>query len=217
MLQKLSHPDLDNPVFVEGLPGFGNVGKIAAQLLAQFINAKLVAKYYSPFFPDYVDVNKDGICSPPCYKFYASKSKETVGAIILTGNAQPPLDNVVAHYVICEETLDYIESLGCDFIITTGGVPSPKKKKDVYVAATSSKLAAEVMEKGGVIYGKGRVMGATGLLLGLAKKRRMKGICLLGGTEGLQPDKDAGLKVYQLLLKILGLNVPRTINERGKS
>jgi proteasome assembly chaperone (PAC2) family protein len=216
-MKEFSHPDLDTPVFIEGLPGFGNVGNVAAKLLAQFINAKLVAKYYSPFFPDYVDVDNDGICSPPCYKFYASESKETVGAIILTGNAQPPLDNVVAHYVICEEILDYIASLGCEFVITIGGVPSPSKKKDVYVAATSKGLAAEVMDKGGVIYGKGRVMGVTGLLLGLAKKRGMNGICLLGGTEGLQPDKDAGLKVYQLLLKILGLNITSTKNAIGNS
>ena len=32
----LSHPELENPVFVEGLPGFGDVGKGAAQLLIEF-------------------------------------------------------------------------------------------------------------------------------------------------------------------------------------
>ena len=32
-LRKLSEPTLENPVFVQGLPGFGNVGRIAAHLL----------------------------------------------------------------------------------------------------------------------------------------------------------------------------------------
>jgi len=215
-IHRIFDPELDDPVLVEGLPGFGNVGKVAAQLLAQFIDAKLSAKYYSPFFPDYVNVDSHGICSPPCYKFYAPKSKEKFSAIILTGNSQPPVDNVVAHYRICEEILDFIESLGCSFLVTIGGVPTPSEKKEVYVAATSSALAAEIMGKGGVIYGKGRIMGATGLLLGLAKKRGLTGICLLGGTEGLQPDKDAGFKVFQLLLKILGLDATRKAKTEGK-
>lgn len=215
-IHRIFNPKLDNPVFVEGLPGFGNVGKIAAQLFAQSIDAKLSAKYYSPFFPDYVNVDSNGICSPPCYRFYAPKSKEKLSAIILTGNSQPPVDNVVAHYHICEEILDFIESLGCSFIVTIGGVPTPNEKKEVYVAATSNALAAEIMEKGAVIYGKGRIMGATGLLLGMAKERGLNGICLLGGTEGLQPDKDAGFKVFQLLSKILGLEVTHKTRTKEK-
>ena len=38
-LHKLSTPTLENPVFVQGLPGFGNVGRIAAHLLIKFFDA----------------------------------------------------------------------------------------------------------------------------------------------------------------------------------
>jgi len=204
-IRQLFQPKLDNPIFVEGLPGFGNVGKIAARLLIQFSEAKLFAEYYSPYFPDYVIVSKDGICSPPRYKFYAPPDKGKLDAIVLTGDSQPPLDNVVAHYEICEELLDLAEKQGCGFVVTIGGVPVSTGKKDVYVAATSGKLVAEVIEKGSsIIYGKGRIMGATGLLLGLAKERGLDGICLLGATAGLQADKDAGFAVFNLLLKVLG-------------
>lgn len=201
------HPKLDTPVFVEGLPGFGNVGKIAARLLIQFSGARLFAEYYSPFFPDYVVVSSHGICSPPRYEFYAPPSGEKLSVVVLTGDSQPSLDNVVAHYEICEEILDFVQKLGCDFVVTVGGVPVSSERKDVYVAATSNELAAEVMEKGGIIYGKGRIMGATGLLLGLAKERGLDGICLLGATGGLRPDKDAGLAVFKLLMKVLGQEV----------
>lgn len=189
---------------VEGLPGFGNVGRITARTLIQFTDAKLFAEYYSPYFPDYVFVSKEGICSPPHYKLYAPSSAEKMNTIILTGNTQPSLDNVVAYYEICEEVLDFAQKLGCELIITLGGVPVSTDKKEVYIAATSNDLAADIMAKGGVIYGRGRVMGVTGLLLGLAKERKLDGVCLLGGTSGLQPDKDAGNAVFQLLLKIFG-------------
>lgn len=192
------------------------MGKIAAQLLIQFAEAKLFAEYYSPYFPDYVVVNRHGICSPPRYKFYAPLSGRKLNAVILTGNSQPQLDNVVAHYEICGEILNFAQKLGCDFMVTIGGVPVSSDKKDVYVAATSNQLAAEVMAKGGIIYGKGRIMGATGLLLGLAKERGIEGICLLGATSGIRSDKDAGFAVFDLLTKILGTRQKRqSEDEKG--
>ena len=117
----------------------------------------------------------------------------------------------MAHYKICEEILDFAQKLGGDFVVTVGGVPVSSEKKDVYVAATSDELAAEAMEKGGIIYGKGRIMGATGLLLGLAKERGLDGICLLGATGGLRSDKDAGVAVFNLLMKVLGQEVQQAL------
>lgn len=212
-INQLFQPNLRDPILVEGLPGFGDVGKLAAKSLIQVCQAKLFAEYYSPYFPDYVVVSKEGVCSPPHYRFYASASEEGSSVVILTGNAQPPLDNVTAHYEICEDILDYVHGkLGCGFMITTGGTPVSTDKKEVYVAATSNALAKEVMEKGGIIYGKGRIMGTTGLLLGLAKERGLDAICLLGATTGLQPDKDAGHAISQFVQRILGKGVPPALS-----
>jgi proteasome assembly chaperone (PAC2) family protein len=209
-INQLFQPNLQDPILVEGLPGFGDVGKLAAKSLIQVCQAKLFAEYYSPYFPDYVVVSKEGVCSPPHYRFHASPSEDGSSVVILTGNAQPPLDNVTAHYEICEEILAYAqETLGCSFMITTGGTPVSTDKKEVYVAATSTALAKEVTEKGGSIYGKGRILGTTGLLLGLAKERGLDGICLLGATTGMQPDKDAGRAISQFVLRILGKGSPQ--------
>ena len=56
-------PTLGNPIFVQGLPGFGNVGRIAAHLLIKFFDAKLFAELYSPTFPDYVSITPKGIAN----------------------------------------------------------------------------------------------------------------------------------------------------------
>lgn len=196
-------PQLEKPIFVEGLPGFGNVGKIAAHLLIESTHAKVFAELYSPSFPDYVIVNRDGTCRPPRYEFYAA-STEKNQFIILTGDSQPSLDDLLAHYDLCDEILDFAEKYGCKFIVTMGGVPTPQSGGKVYVAATSEKLALENADKGVLIYGKGRIMGATGLLLGLAKKRGWEGICLLGATTGLRADREAALSVFKFLMKTLG-------------
>jgi hypothetical protein len=203
---QISEQALEKPIFVLGLPGFGNVGKIAVHLLTKFCGAKPFAELYSPSFPDYVSVNSKGICHIPRYEFYAA-SMEKNDFLIMTGDTQPSFDDVVAHYMLCSDILDFVEKKGCSFIITMGGAPITEEKAQVYVAATSLRLALEFMEKGATIYSKGRIVGATGLILGLAKQRNMDGICLLGATTGLKADRGAGFSVFKFLMKALGNEV----------
>lgn len=205
-LRQASNPILENPMFVQGLPGFGNIGKIAAHLLIKFCGAKPFAELYSPFFPDYVSVNSKGISHLPRYEFYAAPMDKN-DFIIMTGDTQPSFDDVMAHYMLCSEILDFIEKRNCSLIITIGGVPIKEEKAQVYVAATSTRLALEFMEKGAVIYSKGRIAGATGLMLGLAKEHNIEGICLLGATTGFRADRGAGFSVFKFLMKALGNEV----------
>jgi len=200
----LFRPVLRRPVLVEGVPGFGNVGRLAAELFIRLTNAKPFAEMYSPLFPDYVTVDMNGICHPPCYRFYAS-SLGGSDFIILTGDAQPPQEDVVAHYGLCGDILDFAEGFGCRFVATMDGVPSPNPEGKIYVAATSPKLALEVSKRGAAIYGGRRLVGVKGLLLGLAKQRGWRGVCLLGATTGVGVDRRAAFSVFKLLLRVMDL------------
>jgi proteasome assembly chaperone (PAC2) family protein len=205
-LREIFNPALENPIFVQGLPGFGNVGRIAAHLLIKFCSAKPFAELYSPSFPDYVSISSKGIAHLPRYEFYFAPMEKN-NLVIMTGETQPSFDDVVAHYHVCAEIVDFVERLGCHFIITIGGVPITEDKAQVYVAATSPRLATEFMEKGAVIYGKGRIVGGTGLTLALAKERNLEGVCLLGTTTGFKADRGAGFLVFKFLLKALGKEI----------
>ena len=204
--REVSKPVLESPIFVQGLPGFGNVGKIAAHLLIKFCSAKPFMELYSPSFPDYVSVTSKGICNLPRYEFYAAPMEKN-DFIIMTGDTQPSFDDVQGHYTICSEILDTVQKHQCNMIITIGGMPITEEKAQVYVAATSPRLAQEFMDKGAVIYSKGRIVGATGLMLGLAKERGIEGICLLGATSGFRTDRGAGFSVFKFLMKALGNEV----------
>lgn len=204
--RQISNPVLKTPIFVQGLPGFGNVGKIAAQLLIKFCGAKPFVEMYSPSFPDYVSINSKGICHLPRYEFYAAPMEKN-DFIVMTGDTQPSFDDVVAHYTICGEVMDFIKKQGCHLVVTIGGMPITEEKAQVYVAATSPRLAQEFMDKGAVIYSKGRIVGATGLMLGLAKENKMEGVCLLGSTSGFTADRGAGFSVFKFLMKALGNEV----------
>jgi proteasome assembly chaperone (PAC2) family protein len=205
-LREIFNPALENPIFVQGLPGFGNVGRIAAHLLIKFCSAKPFAELYSPSFPDYVSISSKGIAHLPRYEFYFAPMEKN-NLVIMTGETQPSFDDIVAHYHVCAEIVDFVERLGCHFIVTIGGVPITEDKAQVYVAATSPRLATEFMEKGAVIYGKGRIVGGTGLTLALAKERNLEGVCLLGTTTGFKADRGAGFLVFKFLLKALGKEI----------
>jgi len=205
-LRKLSNPTLQNPIFVQGLPGFGNVGRIAAHLLIKYTDAKSFAELYSPSFPDYVSITSKGIALLPHYEFYYAPMDKN-DLVIMTGEIQPSFDDVVAHYEVCDSVIDFAQALGCNFIVTMGGVPITEDKTQVYIAATSSRLATEFMEKGAVIYSKGRIVGGTGLTLALAKERKLEGISLLGTTMGFKADEAAGLLVFKFLMKALGKEI----------
>jgi len=214
-LRKLSDPPLDNPIFIQGLPGFGNVGRIAAHFLIKFYDAKPFAELYSPSFPDYISITSKGIAHLPRYEFYyAPMEKNTL--VIMTGEIQPSFDDVVAHYEVCDYVVDFAEKLGCHFMVTMGGVPITEDKTQVYIAATSPRLATEFMEKGGVIYSKGRIVGGTGLTLALAKERKIDGVSLLGTTLGFKADKNAGFSVFKFLMKALGKEIKEGLAENNQ-
>jgi proteasome assembly chaperone (PAC2) family protein len=205
-LREMFNPALENPVFVQGLPGFGNVGRIAAHLLIKFCEAKPFAELYSPSFPDYVSISSKGIAFLPRYEFYSAPLEKN-NLIIMTGETQPSFDDVLAHYHVCSEIVDFAEKLGCHFVVTMGGVPLTEDKTQVYVAATSSRLATEFAEKGAAIYSKGRIVGGTGLTLAIAKERKLDGVCLLGSTTGFKADRGAGFMVFKFLMKALGKEI----------
>ena len=200
--RQLFEPQLNKPILVEGLAGLGNVGMIAAGHLIESTDAKVFAELYAPYFQDYVIVNKDGTCRPPRYLFYAAKTEKN-HCIILTGDPQPTLEDTVAHYDLCDEILNFAEKYGSKFIVTMGGVVTSKPANEVYIAATSEKLAQKHLDKGTQIYGEGRIIGATGLLLGLAKRRGWKGICLLGATTGLGVERGVALSIFKILTSII--------------
>ncbi len=203
----LSEPKLENPIFVESLPGFGNVGKTAGRLIIEFTHAQAFADMYSPSFPDYVAVDKSGLAVPPKYDFYNATLGKTQ-YIILSGDAQPSREDIVAHYLLCDTILDFLDQYNCKFVVTMAGLTTPKPAGEVYVAATSADLAAKAVEKGAVLYGGGRILGAAGLLLGLAKLRNWEGMCLLGSTTGVKADRESAYAVFKLLMRMFGTEPP---------
>jgi proteasome assembly chaperone (PAC2) family protein len=198
-----SKPTLNDPIFIAGLPGIGNIGKLVSELMIQKKHAKVFAELYSPAFPDYVFIDQNGVCRPPRYEFYASITDQNL--VILTGDCLPTIEDISAYYELCEDILDFVIEFGCKSLATIGGIPISYPTKEVYIATSNKEMAKKFIENGAISYKSGNILGFPGLLLGLGSSKGLNGFCLLGLTLGLTTDRESAFRIYKLLNKVLSV------------
>jgi len=213
---ELKKPRLKNPVFIEGLPGVGNVGRIAAGYLVEELKAVKFAELYSSHFMPFVLLQKESTVHVLKNEFYYWKPKRRKRGqrdiIILIGDSQSI--DPEGHYEIVEQILNYVKKLGVKEIITLAGLGVGEKKESPEVlGAVNSPELVKKYKKYGINFATGdkvgTIVGASGLLLGLGASDGIKGLCLLGETSGvpLIPDPKSAEIVLNTLTKILKIKV----------
>ncbi len=200
-------PVLNDPVLIEGLPGIGFVANITALHLIKELKAKLFAEIQSSAFQDLAISTSNGGTYFPTNQLYYHKAKDGErDFIILYGNTQAL--TTVGQYELCGKILDISEELGCNYILTVGGLKKEEKaeKPELYCTASDTETLQEALTLGAKVM-KGHIFGVAGLLVGLCKLRNMKGLCLLAETAGLYPDAVATRAVMKALRKMLHLKI----------
>jgi hypothetical protein len=203
----------NNPVLIEGLPGLGLVGKIALRYMIKQLKAKKVAYLYSPHFPYFVLVNKKGNVRLLRGVFYYYKNPNGNDLILFTGDSQS--QTIEGQYEIADQILAFSERHNIRTVATIGGYRmEPKEKPKVFIAATSQEILDRALQAGAILSTSGSpIVGTAGLILGLAKFRRIAALCLLGETRGYLPDPLSAKSVLEVLkstfnfdLDLTGLN-----------
>ncbi|HLD72736.1 MAG TPA: PAC2 family protein [Candidatus Nanoarchaeia archaeon] len=200
-------PKLNSPILIEGLPGIGNVGKIAADFLVEEFKAVKLYSFFSYKFPHSVFVGENNLIDIPkielYYKKFDGKKKDL---LILVGDIQP-IDEESC-FTFCEEIIKIAKEFKCTEIVTTGGIglAHPPENPKVYCTANDKQLFNEYLQKGMITEKKifgivGPIIGVSGVLLGLGKKRGMKGVALLAETFG--HPMYLGIKGAKEILKVL--------------
>lgn len=204
-------PSLREPVLVEGLPGVGNVGKLAAEHLVDQLKAVKFAEIFSKYFPPQVLVNDSGTIRLVGNEVYYVKRPEAANdLVILVGDYQGLTPD--GQYELSDRALQMCRDLGVKRIYTLGGYGLGKmiEKPRVLGAATDIELV-EQMKGFGVTFSKGEpgsgIVGASGLLLGLGNLYGMRSVCLMGETSGYFVDPKGAQAVLEVLAKILGVTI----------
>jgi hypothetical protein len=200
-----------NIILIEGLPGMGNVGKIAVDFIIDDLKAEKVLEITSDNFPHCVFVNDKNLIELPSIDLYQKTLKGNT-LMFLAGDIQPLTEK--GCYEFCELLLDLFKKNKGKEIITLGGIglskipENPKlyytgNSKAIIKKYTSKKLSNKIH---GVV---GPILGVTGLLLGIAEQKKIPAIAILAETYG-HPNY-LGIKgareIIGLLNESLGLKV----------
>ena len=225
-------PKLEKPVLIASWPGIGNIGIIAVDTLRGIVRAEELGEIeaWDFFYPSKVLI-KDGELKGlefPSSKFYF---KRTDGRDLLffLGEEQPTeggraYAEGTKAYQMANLVLDVALKFGCRRVYTSGAAVAPihhTSRSKVWAVPNSEGLIAEVRSYENTVImsdiegrgGQGSITGLNGLLLGVAKKRGLEGICVMGEIpvylQGLPlPYPKASKSVLEVLSAALGLNIP---------
>lgn len=211
-IEEIGNNKIQNPVLIEGLPGIGNIGKIAVDFIVDNLKAKKIFTINSYNFPHAVFINENHLVELPTIDIYHKKVNGK-DILLLSGDIQPIDER--SCYEFCDAVLDLIQKYKGKEIITIGGIGLQQipNNPQVYCTANSSKIIKKYKSKNleSNIYGVvGPIMGVTGLLVGLSKKRNINSIAFLAETFG--HPKYLGIKGSREVLKILDNKLKLNLN-----
>jgi proteasome assembly chaperone (PAC2) family protein len=192
-------PTLKDTIMLCGWPGIGNIGLTAVESVRNALEADEFGEIepWDFFDPRKVSIEKGLLKSLdfPSSKFYFRKT-ERQDFIFFTGQEQPT-DGRAKYaegqkaYSMANLVLDVAERFGCRRVYTSGAAVAQihhTARPRVWAVPNNPHLIDEVtryrntilMSSIGTRHGQGVITGLNGLLLGVARKRGLEAICLMG-------------------------------------
>lgn len=215
MVTLFEKPKLRNPSLIAAWPGMGNVAMRAVGYLKDQLGAKPLGKVApgAYFAATGAVVNKRLIepPQPPTNEFFYHQSPGSrTDLIFFLGGVQP-----IPHkeYEFAVEILKVVETFGVKRVYTTAAAPSDMHFKNtprVFAVPNHSDLLKKLEEHRVHFMGEGNIAGMNGLLISVARERKIDGICLLGEIPFFTAQIEfpmASLVVLEALTKLLGIKI----------
>ncbi|MCL5989199.1 MAG: proteasome assembly chaperone family protein [Candidatus Thermoplasmatota archaeon] len=212
---------LNDPILIEGLPGIGNVGKIAAEYVVEKLKMEKYADIFSEYLPPQVFMDDSGVVRLVSMALYYKKMPKAKDLLVLVGDFQGTTQE--GQYELSYFILELAKKLNVSMIYTLGGYSIGKIPENPRVlgAITNESMLKPLMA-GGVVFPKGEpgggIVGSAGLILGLGKELfDLKGACLMGETSGYFADPKGARVLVKALVNLLNLKIDiADLDERSK-
>jgi len=224
-------PRLENPVMVASWPGIGNIGIIAVDTLMNMLEAEELGEIepWDFFYPKKALIRNGELkdLEFPSSKFYFKRTGEK-DLLFFIGEEQPA-DGGRTYaegrkaYQMANLVIDVAQRFGCQRVYTSGAAVAPihhTTRPKVWAVPNNKGLIDEVKRYENTILmseiegrgGQGNITGLNGLLLGVARKRGIEAICLMGEIpvylQGFPfPYPRASKSVLEVLTAALGIEI----------
>lgn len=220
-LKRPEEVGLKNPIMIEGLPGIGHVGKLVADHLVKVLDVEKVVEIYSHHFPPQVMVDERGMIKIPNNEVYAYRGRDgTSDLLILVGDYQSISNE--GHFELANAYVKIAKDFGVSRIYTLGGYGIGRLIEEPYViGAVNDESLIDELKRVGVKFENGEpaggIIGAAGLIIGMAMLEGIPAACLMGTTSGYMVDPKSAKVVLETLMKLINLDVSvEDLEERAK-
>lgn len=210
-IHELQDIKLNAPVMIEGLPGFGHVGKLVAEHLIDVFHATRIIDIYSIHFPPQAIVLDDCAVRLARNEIYACKSKDGKSdMLILVGDNQSATTR--GHYILCDVFLDIAKRFNVSRIYTLGGYATGQlEDTGTVIGAVNNPDMVKELSEYGVDFQEsepwGGIIGVSGILLAMSIELNIDAVCLMGITSGYIVDPMSAQAVLRVLSQALGIEV----------
>ncbi|MFH1505344.1 MAG: PAC2 family protein [Candidatus Omnitrophota bacterium] len=185
MIKEVAFPKLKDPVFIAAWPGMGEVAYRSALFLKEVLGFKVFAKLQAHRFfkPAAITVEKGIIDIPDIpvgFFYYYKAGRNSQDIILFLGEAQPPLEYAEALSAVI---VSFVKKYKASAMFTFAAKPEPidhKSPSRVWVASTHNEFLKTFEKLDSKILKNGQISGLNGIILGVGKRKGLKGICLLG-------------------------------------
>ena len=202
-------PALRRPVFIEGLPGVGNIGKLAADLICEQLGAVRFARIYSDDLPPQVVLDDECIAEAACNElWYADIGDRDV--VFLLGEFQGTTP--AGQYNLSETAFRIVLHHDPSLVLTLGGygtgqlTPAPR----VLGAVSRPEMKPDLEAAGVGFYPgepQGGIVGAAAMVLAFGKMYGIDSACIMGETSGYIVDYRSARNVVNSVCALLGIDV----------
>ena len=205
-----TRPELRNVIFIEGLPGVGNVGKIAADFISYKLNARRFASIICSDLPPQMFVDANSNVYPACVELWYVKDVKGHDLIFLSGDFQATTPQ--GQFELSKYIFDKVIVYDPKLIITLGGygLGEVVKEPRVLAVANDQKLRSKLEKKGATFLPnepQGGIIGAAAMFIMLANEYYIDAACLMGETSGFLVDHKSAKCVVDVLCKVLGIKL----------
>lgn len=197
---KTAKPKLKKPVLIDGFPGMGLVGTVAASYLVEKLKMEPMGYIESDSFPPLAAVHNYSPHFPA--RLYSSRK---YNLIVLLSEFIVPIGSV---HELSSRIWEFSKKEKVSRIISLGGITIKGEQDTVYTIASSQKLRDELSKVSGTQGIKeGATTGVTGVLLAKGSVEDFPVISLLAEAHEEFMDPKAAAMVLEMLNRMLKLDV----------
>ncbi|MEM2414417.1 MAG: PAC2 family protein [Thermoproteota archaeon] len=185
------------------LPGIGLVGSLTGELLTESASENTPVLEFYPESLLYVSVaSKEGLIALPKISVNKVRLREIGDLLIVRGTSQPTVQ--INQYELAENLVETAEKHFVKIVIGVGGyaIPHVGDKRKVYLSSSDWR-ASMIGASLGFLPLRGTVVGAAGLVPGLASLHGLNSACILVETKGEEADLTAAQTAYSNIKNFL--------------